>query len=93
LPVPHLVARPEDIWVIGADKWRNPGPMALLLGDLLPGVEQMEPDFPGDGVTPGLRAGEVVGLLGLPGAGAVRRVADEESGHEDLQQEHGEGEV
>src|SRR5579859_2397385 len=69
-----------------------PSPMALLLGDL-PWVEQVELDSPHDvgaaGLA-GLAGGEVAGLLGLPRAGAVGAVADEEAGHEDLQQECGE---
>ena len=44
-------------------------------------------------VTPRLAGGEVVGLLGLAGAGPVRALADEGPGHEDLEQERGEGEV
>ncbi len=66
--------------------------MALLLGDL-PWVEQVELDFPddvGDAGLAGLAGGEVAGFLGFPGAGPVGAVADEESGHEDLQQERGE---
>ena len=69
--------------------------MALLLGDL-PWAEQVELDSPYDVRDAGLAGfsgGEVACLLGLPGAGAVRAVADEESGREDLQQERGEGEV
>ena len=74
---------------------RADGPMALPLGDL-PGVEQVELDFPddvGDAGLPGLSGGEVAGFLGFPRAGPVGPVADEESGHEDLEQERGEGEV
>jgi hypothetical protein len=69
--------------------------MALLLGDL-PGAEQVELDFADDTCDAGLAGlagGEVAGLLGFPRAGAVRAVAGEEAGHEDLQQERGEGEV
>jgi hypothetical protein len=60
--------------------------MALLLGHL-PGVKRVELDPAGDAGHAGLAglAGrEVAGLLGLPGAGPVRAVADEEAGHEDL---------
>jgi hypothetical protein len=67
-------------------------PNGLALGDL-PGVEQVELDFPrdvGDAGLAWLPGGEVAGLLGFPRAGAVRAVADEESGHEDFQQERGE---
>ena len=69
-------------------------PMALLLGNL-PWVEQVELDSPydaGDAGLAGFSGGEVAGLLGFPGAGPAGAVADEESGHEDLQQERGEGE-
>jgi len=69
--------------------------MALLLGDL-PWVEQVELDSPhdaGDTGLAGLAGGEVAGFLGFPGAGPAGTAADEESGHEDLQQEHGEGEI
>jgi hypothetical protein len=56
----------------------------------------VELDFPGDvgdaGLA-GLAGGEVAGFLGLPRAGPVGPVADEESGHEDLQQERGESEI
>jgi hypothetical protein len=68
------------------------GAMALLLGNL-PRIEQVELDSPGDVADAGLAdlAGrEVTGLLGLAGAGPVPAVADEESGHEDLEQERGE---
>jgi hypothetical protein len=70
-------------------------PMALLLGGL-PWVEQVELDSPhdiGDAGLSGLPGGEVAALLGLAGAVAVRAVADVEAGHEDLEQERGEGEV
>ena len=66
--------------------------MALLLGDL-PWVEQVELDSPhdvGDAGLAGLAGGEVAGLLGFPRAGPAGAAADEESGHEDLQQERGE---
>jgi len=69
--------------------------MALLLGHL-PGVEQVELDFSGDSVNAGLArlaGGKVSGLLGFPRAGPVRAVAGEETGHEDLGQERGKGEV
>ncbi len=69
--------------------------MALLLGDL-PGVEQVKLDAPGDLGDAGLAgfaSGEVVGLLGLAGAGPPGTVADEEAGHEDLQQERRQREV
>ena len=70
-------------------------PMTLLLGHL-PGVKQVELDSPGDfgraGLS-GLAGGEIAGLLGLARAGAIRAVADEEAGHDDLQQEGGYGEV
>ena len=69
--------------------------MALLLGDM-PSLEQVKLDAPGDGRDAGLTGfsgGEVAGLLGLTGAGPVRAVADEEAGHEDLEQECGEGAV
>ena len=66
--------------------------MALLLGDL-PLVEQVELDSAGDvgdaGLA-GLSGGEVAGLLGFPRAGPAGATADEEAGHEDLQQERGE---
>ena len=55
----------------------------------------MELDFPhdvGDAGLAWLAGGEVAGLLGFPRAGPVGAVADEEAGHEDLQQERGEGE-
>jgi 2-polyprenyl-6-methoxyphenol hydroxylase-like FAD-dependent oxidoreductase len=68
-------------------------PHALLLGDL-PWVEQVELDSPhdaGDAGLAGLAGGEVAGFLGFPGAGPAGTAADEESGHEDLQQERGEG--
>jgi len=68
--------------------------MALLLGDL-PWAEQVELDSPYDVRDAGLArfsGREVAGLLGFAGAGPVGAVADEESGHEDLQQERGEGE-
>jgi len=71
------------------------GPMALLLGDL-PWVEQVGLDSPhdiGDAGLSGLSGGEVAALLGLAGAVPVRAVADVEAGHEDLEQERGEGEV
>src|SRR6266567_6924258 len=67
-------------------------PMSLLLG-YLPWVEQVELDSPddvGDAGLAGLSGGEVAGLLGFPGAGPAGAAADEESGHEDLQQERGE---
>src|SRR5262245_34526325 len=68
--------------------WRGQawGPMALLLGDL-PRVEQVELDSAGDAGDAGLAglAGrEVADLLGFPGAHAVRAVAGEEAGHDDL---------
>ena len=69
------------------------GPMALLLGDV-PGLEQVELDAPGDDRDAGLAwfpGGEVAGFLGLAGAGPVRAVANVEAGHEDLEQECGEG--
>jgi len=69
--------------------------MALLLGDL-PGAGQVELDSAGDvddARLAGLAGGEVAGLLGFAGAGAVRAVAVEGSGHEDLQQERSEGEI
>jgi hypothetical protein len=69
--------------------------MALLLGDL-PGIEQVELDpagNSGNAVLAGFAGGEVAGLLGLPRAGPVRAVAGKEAGHEDRQQERGEGEV
>ena len=66
--------------------------MALLLGDL-PWVEQVELDSAGDvgdaGLA-GLSGGEVAGFLGFPRAGPAGAAADEEAGHEDLQQERGE---
>jgi hypothetical protein len=70
-------------------------PMALLLGDL-PWAEQVELDSAGDAGDAGLAGlagGEVPCLLGFPRAGPVRAVAGEEAGHEDLQQERGEGQV
>jgi len=70
-------------------------PMALLLGNL-GAFEQVELDASGDGRDgglAGLAGGEVAGLLGLSGAGAVRAVADEEAGLEDLQQERGQRQV
>ena len=70
-------------------------PNGLALGDL-PGVEQVELDFPddvGDAGLAGLAGGEVPGFLGFPRAGPVRAVAGEEAGHEDLGQERGEGEA
>ncbi len=69
--------------------------MALLLGDL-PWVEQVELDSAGDVGDAGLArlaGGEVAGFLGPAGAVPVRAVADGEAGHEDLEQERGEGEV
>lgn len=69
--------------------------MALLLGDL-PGIEQVELDPPGnsgDAGLAGFSGGEAAGFLGFPRAGPVWAVAGEEAGHEDLQQERGEGEV
>jgi hypothetical protein len=66
--------------------------MALLLG-YLPGVEQVELDSPydvGDAGLAGFSGGEVAGLLGFPRAGPAGAAADEEAGHEDLQQERGE---
>ena len=68
------------------------GPMALLLG-YLPWVEQVELDSAGDAGDAGLAGlagGEVAGFLGFPGAGPAVAAADEEPGHEDLQQERGE---
>jgi hypothetical protein len=38
----------------------------------------------------GLSGGEVAGFLGFPGAGPAGAAADEEAGHEDLEQERGE---
>src|SRR6266567_4021049 len=73
---------------------RDPEANGLALGDL-PGVEQVELDFPddvGDAGLVGLASGEVAGFLGFPGASPVGAVADEESGHEDFQQERGDGE-
>src|ERR1035441_8986835 len=72
----------------------QPQPNGLALGNL-PGVEQVELDFPddvGDAGLTGLASGEVAGFLGFPGASPVGAVADEESGHEDFQQERGDGE-
>jgi hypothetical protein len=66
--------------------------MALPLGDL-PGVEQVELDFPhdvGDAGFAGFAGGEVAGFLGFPRAGPAGPVADAEAGDEDLQQERGE---
>jgi hypothetical protein len=69
--------------------------MALLLDDM-PWIEQVEFDPPGDigdaGLA-GLAGGEVAGFLGFPRAVPVRAIADGEAGHEDLEQERGEGEV
>jgi hypothetical protein len=51
----------------------GPGANGLALGDL-PGVEQVELDFPhdvGDAGLAGLASGEVAGLLGFPRAGPV----------------------
>jgi len=65
--------------------------MALLLGDA-PGLEQVELDAPGDfgrAGFAGLAGVEVAGLLGFAGTGASEAVADEEAGHEDLEQERG----
>jgi len=59
-------------------------------------MEQAELDPAGDaghGGLAGLAGREVAGLLGFPGTGPVRAVTDEEAGHEDLQQERGEGQV
>ena len=64
---------------------RGGAPNGLALGDL-PGVEQVELDFPddvGDAGLAGLAGGEVAGFPGFPRAGTVRAVADEEPGHED----------
>ena len=69
-------------------------PNGLALDDLS-GVEQVELDFPddvGDAGLAGLAGGEVAGFLGFPRARPVRAVADEEPGHEDLQQERRDGE-
>src|ERR1039457_6345520 len=66
----------------------------LALGDL-PGVEQVELDFPHDVGYAGLAlfpCREVAGFPLFPGAVAVGPVPDAESGHEDLQQERGDGE-
>jgi hypothetical protein len=68
-------------------------PMALLLGDM-PGLKQVKFDAPGDDRDAGLAwfpGGEVAGFLGLAGAGPVGAVANVEAGHEDLEQERGEG--
>lgn len=57
-----------------------------------PWAEQVELYFPGDagdGWLAGPACGEVSGLPGLAGAGAVRTVTNEEAGHEDLGQERG----
>jgi len=43
--------------------------------------------------SPGLRAGKSPAFLVFRGLGPVRAVAGEEAGHEDLEQERGEGEV
>jgi hypothetical protein len=43
--------------------------------------------------SPGLRAGKSPAFLVFRGLGPVRAVAGEEAGHEDLQQERGQGEV
>jgi integrase/recombinase XerD len=70
-------------------------PMALLLGDL-PGVEQVELDAagdPGDAGLAGPARREVSGFFGLAGTGPAGAAADEEAGHEDLQQERGQGQV
>jgi hypothetical protein len=56
----------------------------------------VEFDSPGDvddAGFAGLACGEVAGLFGLAGAGAVGAVADEEVGNEDFHQEGGEGQV
>ena len=69
--------------------------MALRLGDL-PGIDQVKldaPGDPGDAGLAGLTGGEVAGLFGLAGAGPAGAAADEEAGHEDLEQERGEREV
>ena len=66
--------------------------MAVLLGDL-PWVEQVELDSPhhaGDARLARLAGREVAGFLGFPRAGPAGAAADEESGHEDLEQERGE---
>lgn len=67
--------------------------LPCLLSDL-PGVEQVELDFPrdvGDAGLAGFPGGEVAGFLGFPRAGPVRAVADAEAGDEELEQERGEG--
>ena len=66
--------------------------MVLPLGDL-PWVEQVELDSAGDFGDAGLAGfpgGEVAGLLGFARAGPAGAAADEEAGHEDLEQESGE---
>ncbi|MGB6577744.1 MAG: hypothetical protein WBF34_07475 [Streptosporangiaceae bacterium] len=83
----HLV---KDLFVgMGAEA------NGIALGDL-PWAEQVELDSAGDAGDAGLAGlagGEVPGFLGFPRAGPVRAVAGEEAGHEDLQQECGQGEV
>ena len=69
--------------------------MALLLGDV-PGLKQVELDsagYGGDAGLAGFAGGEIAGFPGFAGAGPVGAAADEESGHEDLQQERGQGQV
>ena len=68
--------------------------MALLLG-YLPGVEQVELDFPhdiGDAGLAGFAGGEVAGFPGFPRADPFGPVADGKAGDKDFEQERGEGE-
>ena len=72
--------------------WHAHCPMSLLLGDM-PWVEQVELDSPhdiGDAGLARLPGGEVAGFPGFPRAGPAGAAADEEAGHQDLQQERGE---
>jgi hypothetical protein len=69
--------------------------MSLLLGDL-PWAEQVELDSAGDAGDAwlaGLAGREVAGLLRLAGACPARPAADGGAGHEDLEQERGQGQV
>ena len=90
-PPMDLAATGPKVIAIGARHAERA--MALLLGDL-PWVEQVKLDSPhhaDDARLAGLAGREVAGLLGFPGAGPAGAAADEESGHQDLEQERGEG--
>jgi hypothetical protein len=87
---PHAGAAPHVFGDVAISQ--SPGPNGIALGNL-PRVERVELDSPhdvGDAGLAGLAGREVSGLLGFPGAGPAGAAADEESGHEDLEQERGE---